>query len=111
MPHPSQTLRSSSFGSWGNMTVSTGYGFGAEVMFVCDVTSPVMGLTALAAPAGVNGPTMSRPFVAAMELAIWEASGHTAGVCRPPIGSQIAWHQRTPFQHFATSFCHPGVTH
>src|SRR6188474_469157 len=26
------------------MTVSTGYGFGAEVMFACDVTSPVMGL-------------------------------------------------------------------
>lgn len=111
MPHPSQTLRSSSFGSWGSMTASTGYGFGAKVMFACEVTFSSQGLTALAAPAGVNGPTMSRPFVAAMELAIWEAPGHTAGVCRPPIGSQIAWHQRTPSQRFATSFLRPGVTH
>lgn len=38
MPHPSQTLRSSSFGSWGSMTVSAGYGFGAKVMFACEVT-------------------------------------------------------------------------
>ena len=84
MPHPSHTLRCSSFGSCDSIRASIG---------------SLGRLSVLAAPAGMDGPVVSRRFLATVELAIWETLGHTAAVRRPPIGSLIGWHLRTPFRH------------